>query len=219
VKFYIGVIIALTAFLTVQTPTNASIGVGVGTGKIVVDSLIKPGSIYLLPSIVVTNTGDESSDYTTAPAYHEGQKELMPPKEWFIFEPKVFHLEPGQAQQVTVKLDVPIKAEPGDYFAYLDASPVKTSSSGGATIGVAAASKLYFKVAPANIFEGIYHRVVSIWKELQPWSGRALYLAGIVIALLIFRKFFKVQLNVKPKKPLPKDKSGKDKWDSAEKLY
>lgn len=218
-KFYIAVIISLTVLLAVQTTTNASIGVGVGTGKIVVDSLIKPGSIYLLPSIVVTNTGDESSDYTTAPAYHEGQKELMPPKEWFIFEPKVFHLEPGQAQQVTIKLDIPINAVPGNYFAYIDASPVKTNASGGATIGVAAASKLYFKITPANIFEGIYHRIISMWKELQPWSSRALYLAGIIIALLISRRFFKVQLNIKPKKPLPKDKSGKDKWSSVEKLY
>lgn len=218
-RFYLTVIAISVAFLAAGTPVFASIGVGVGTGKIVVDSVIKPGSIYLLPSIAVTNTGDEASDYTTAPAYHEGQKEKIPPKEWFIFEPKVYYLEPGQTQQVTIKLDIPVNAEPGEYFAYIDATPVKTSSKGGASIGVAAASKLYFKIDPANILEAVYYRIISIWRELQPWSTRALYIAGIIIALIIFRKFFKVQLNVRPKKPLPKDKSDKGKWDSVKELY
>ena len=41
----------------------ASIGVGVGTGKIELDEILRPGLDYSLPPITVINTGDEASEF------------------------------------------------------------------------------------------------------------------------------------------------------------
>ena len=55
----------------------AWIGVGVGTGKIQVTEKLKPGQIYILPSISVLNTGDEKGNYKVSIAYHEKQPEYI----------------------------------------------------------------------------------------------------------------------------------------------
>jgi len=96
---------------------------------------------------------------------------------------------------VQIKLTLPVKTNPGNYFAYLEAHPVKkTVSSGGTTIGVAAAAKLYFTVAPANIFQGIYYRFISIYSRYHPWD--TIILAVIFTATLIWllSKKFKFQI-------------------------
>lgn len=191
----------LVALLTTLNVSNviAKIGVGVGTGKIQVTEKLKPGQIYVLPSITVLNTGDETGTYAISVAYHEQQPEIMPPREWFSFEPKNFVLEPGKAQVVEIRLDVPVKTIPGDYFAYLEASPDIKSISGQTSIGVAAASKLYFTIAPANFVEGIYYRTISLWKLYEPWTSRSAYALGIVVALVLFKKYFRIELNSKKK--------------------
>lgn len=163
-------------------PVLARLGVGVATGKIVVDQLLYPGQIYYLPPLTVLNTGDEESLYSVNVAYHEAQAELRPDREWFAFEPAEFQLAPGQAQAVTIKLNLPVKTVPGNYFAYLEGSPAKKSTNGQTSVGVAAAAKLYFQVLPANIWMGIYYRVISFWQLNQPWTSVA---AGVVIFSLL----------------------------------
>lgn len=181
-----------------------NIGVGVGTGKILVDEPLKPGLIHTIPSLIVVNTGDEPADYSVSIDYRGNQPELKPNKEWFSFEPLQFALEPGQSQIVQIKLTLPIKTNPGDYFAYLEAYPIKkTIASGGATIGVVAAAKLYFTVAPANIWQGIAYRISSFLRMYSPWSWVVLALiaaAAIIIVLkTIFKKFLKIQIKIKRK--------------------
>ena len=123
----------------------ATIGVGIGTGKIQVNDKLKPGIIYQLPAVTVINNGDEPSDYEVAVAYNEKQTQLRPPMDWFIFSPQKFHLNPKKAQQVDIKLNLPVSGvTPGDYFAYLEARPVIVSKTGTTSINVAAASKLIF---------------------------------------------------------------------------
>jgi len=172
-----------------------SIGVGVGTGKIQVDEPLKPGLIYNIPPLTVVNTGDEPTEYTVFIDYSGNQPELKPNKEWFSFEPLQFALEPGQSRIVQIKLTLPIKTNPGDYFAYLEASPIKkTTASGGTTIGVAAAAKLYFTIAPANIFQGIYYRFISIYTRYHPWDTIVLAIIFVAVLILLFRKRFKIQI-------------------------
>ncbi len=65
----------------------ARVGVGIGTGKIVVEDKLKPGEIYKLPSVAVLNTGDEPGEYEVGITYHEKQPELLPPEGWFNFKP------------------------------------------------------------------------------------------------------------------------------------
>jgi hypothetical protein len=191
-----------TAMVFAGNVSYSRIGVGVGTGKIQVDDKLKPGTIYRLPSLVVLNTGDEESEYEVGIAYHEQQSQIKPPKEWFSFSPDKFNLKPGEGKNVDIKLNIPVKTVPGDYFAYVEAFPAKKSTTqSGASVGVAAATKLYFTIVPANYFQGIYYRIVSFWNINQPWSGRVATGIAAVLALIIFKKFFRIELNLKnPKK-------------------
>lgn len=200
--FLIGLIMI---FLFSSQIACARIGVGVNTGKIEVSEKLKAGMIYKLPSITIINTGDEPSEYITSVAYQQSQPEFKPKQDWFIFSPAKFHLEPGKAQIVEIKINLPLKIEPGDYFAYLEGRPVATVTEGKTTLGVAAASKLYFTVIPASIWHGIYYKIISFWKVYAPWPQRTIGIIVIIISLALFRKFFKIQINVK--KPAKKNES------------
>ena len=194
-KFLFFVFLLLIVF---PASVFATIGVGVGTGKIQVEDKLKPGVIYRLPPLVVVNTGDEPSDYKVLVSYHTQQPQLRPPQNWFIFSPQNFHLDPKKVQAVNIKLNLPIRIAPGDYFAYLESQPVKkTSGGGGTTIGVAAAAKLYFTVVPANIFYAIYYKIISIWDIYAPWPQRAAIVIGILFLLNIIKRFFNIQINLK----------------------
>ena len=186
----------VTLCLLCSPKALARIGVGVGTGKIVVEEKLNPGTIYEFPSLSVLNTGDEPSEYTAGVEYHQDQEQLLPKREWFNFSPDTFHLEPGEVQVVKITLSVPIKAVPGDYFAYLEGSPVKKSVAGETSIGIAAAAKLYFSIAPANVFQGIYYRIVTFWKANRVvMNGLSLGLLAVLLFRL-FKKYFKVSVTV-----------------------
>src|SRR5690349_5420797 len=107
------VILALLFFFYSASHVFATLGVGVGVGKISVDEKLKPGLFYKLPSITVINTGNESSDYQMAIEHQEAQPELIPEKNWFIFSPNNFRLEPGKVQKVEITLNLPVKTTPG----------------------------------------------------------------------------------------------------------
>ena len=199
----------LTAFLILPTGVLAKIGVGVGTGKIQVDKKLRPGIIYQLPSLTVLNTGDEESDYGVLVSFNEKQSELKPKEEWFIFSPQKFHLKPTEVKMVDIKLNLPLRMDPGDYFVYLEARPVTGPNKGGVSIGIAAAAKLYFTVVPANPVLGAYYKVVSFFKVYAPWPQRVLAVIGIILILVLFKKFFNLNIGLK-KSP---DKNRSDKKD------
>ena len=197
-RLFLGlVVIGLLCFPPVAL---ARLGVGVGIGKIQVDQILKPGMIYELPPLTVLNTGDEVADYEVIVSHHQDQKQIIPAQEWFSFSPATFQLNPGKVQAVAVKLNLPLKIAPGDYFAYLEAHPTKKAGGGSTTVGVAAAAKLYFTVAPANAILGIYYRAASFWKAYQPWSTRLLGVLAVLLAAVLFRRFFRVQLRTEKKK-------------------
>ena len=192
------ILIFFLLVLLVPIIVFARIGVGVGIGKIEVDKPLKPGGIYNLPSLSVLNTGDEPGNYGVSVEYHQDQPQRMPSREWFSFEPESFYLEPGGIQMVAIKLNLPVKTVPGDYFAYLEGHPIRETGP-GTTIGVAAAAKLYFTVAPANIWQGIYYRVVSFWTMYAPWTWVVLVVVFTAIVIAIFRKYFALQIGIKKK--------------------
>jgi len=177
----------------------ARVGVGVGVGKIQINEPLKAGGIYNLTALPVLNTGDEPGEYGVSVEYHEGQETnpemgLRPDKEWFSFEPGLFSLEPGAAQTVAIKLSLPVKTVPGDYFAYLEGHPIKKAGAGVTLIGIAAAAKLYFTVAPANIFQGLYYRFISLYSQYHPWDTIIL---AMIVAAVVFRlisKRFRFQI-------------------------
>ncbi len=177
----------------------AKIGVGVGAGKIHINDQLKAGGIYDLPSVPVLNTGDEPADYKFSVQYHEGQETnpamgLKPAEGWFSFTPDSFQLEPGKVQTVKVTLTLPAKIKPGNYFAYLEARPVKKAVTGETSIGIAAATQLWFTVAPANFFQGIYYRFISLYSRYHPWDTIVLAVIFVVALLWFISKKFKFQI-------------------------
>ena len=158
------VLFAVLSLLVVPTAFG-SIGVGVGVGKIQMGEPLQAGGIYNLSAVPVLNTGDEPAQYEMSVEYQENVPQMRPVREWFNFEPQSFYLEPGKVQIVKVTLTLPAKVQPGDYFAYLEAHPVAKSVAGQTSVGVAAAAKLYFTVAPSNIFSGIYYRFIGLYSR------------------------------------------------------
>jgi len=194
------ILIFITAMMLMPFQSDATLGVGVGTGKIEMDKPLKPGGLYTLPSLTVINTGDEPSDYGVSVEYKGDQPKMSPPKEWFIFTPDTFHLEPGQSQVVQVQVNIPIKTVPGDYFAYLQGAPKRVSNSaGGATIGIGAAAKLLFTIKPANIFQGLYYRTFFLITTNTPWSYVVLAIIVMAILVALFKKFFSFNVGIKRK--------------------
>lgn len=177
-------------------------GVGVGVGKIQVDQQLRPGMIYQLPIITVLNTGDESSSYSVRITHRSNQEQLVPPAEWFSFSPQTFRLEPGEVQSVQATLSIPLKAEPGNYFNFLEGFPVIENNSGATNIGIAAATKLYFTIAPANMVLGAYYRAASFWRNYQPWTNRLAIALAIIFCLWTFGRYFKIQPKTVSKKEI-----------------
>lgn len=188
----------LIVFLVLPLMVFAKIGVGVATGKITVQEPFKPGGIYRVSPMTVLNTGDESSDYDIEVGYHFEQPQLRPSAEWFTFIPRPFHLEPGQSQSVEIKLTLPMKTTPGDYFAYLAAKPI-IEKKPGTSIGVAASTQIYFTVVPANIWQGILYRVSSFFTNYAPWSWVVLGIVLAAIVIVLFKRFFAFQVGISKK--------------------
>jgi len=202
----------LLFFFTFIFPVGcfAKIGVGVGTGEIRVEERLKSGMSYQLPVLNVLNTGDEPSDYEVSVAYHQNQEELAPSQKWFDFSPPKFYLEPGEVQIVDIKLDLPLRTEPGEYFAYLEGHPAKKSQSGNTSIGVAAAAKLYFTVEPANIFQAVYFKILGLWQNYNLGIKIATGLLVLLGIVSFLRKFFNIKIDVSKK---AKNEKGKAKSD------
>ncbi len=197
-------ILFLVCLVVVNFPISAyaKLGVGVATGKIVVEDKLKPGVIYNLPVLTVLNTGDEEAEYEVGVAYHEKQPELQPAEKWFEFSPTTFFLKQGEAQKVEMRLNLPIKIEPGNYFAYVEGRPIKKSEKGQTSVGIAAATKLYFTVLPANPILGLYYKAVSIWKLNQPWSLRIVIGLGIIITYFLLHKYLGFQISFNKKRKM-----------------
>lgn len=192
------IILFLIGALFLPLMVFAGVGVGVNLGKIQIDEPLKPGGIYNFPSIGVLNTGDTPGEYELAVTYHQDQPQMRPEQEWFSFNPIQFPLEPGETQNVAVKLSLPVRMKPGDYFCYLEAHPI-VKAGPGTTIGVAAATKTYFTVAAANIWQAIYYKIAALLTMYAPWTYVVLIIVAVAIIIAIFRKFFAFQVGIKRK--------------------
>lgn len=194
-KKLITLLIFLLSSLFILSPVYGSVGVGVGTGKIVLDELLKPGLGYELPPITVYNTGDEGSDYYLSIEFSTKEGKLESKQDWYIFTPREFYLNPRESQIVQVELKLPIRdVKPGEYFAYLTAQPVSDISEGSASVGVAAATKLYFSVISANIFQAIYFVVLDFIAKYRPWSIIVPLFVFLLVVWKILSKKFKIQV-------------------------
>jgi hypothetical protein len=187
---------ALTVLLLSAT-AFAGVGVGIGTGKIHIDAPLKPGTSFDLPGIPVLNTGSEPAEYGMSIQYHMDQPENRPSREWFSFDPATFRLDPKSSRVVRTRIALPVKVPPGDYFAYVQAQPQAADVPGTATVGVAAAAKLYFTVEPANALQGVYWRLASIMQAWAPWTTIVPIVLAAAVALKILGRFFSFNVGVR----------------------
>jgi hypothetical protein len=177
----------------------AKVGVGMGAGEVRVTEPIKPGGIYSLPSLRIFNTGDETTTYGMNVAYHQDNPERRPGKTWFTFNPSTFTIAPGDSQEVSIAMFVPVKTEPGEYFAFVESGPVASGET-GTSVGVAVATKLYFTVVHANIWEAMTYRMSSFFNTYAPWSWIVFGTILSVIILVLLSRFFSFNISVKQKK-------------------
>ena len=196
-KLALLMVLVLLAVLLSTGLAYAQLGVGINLGKISVDEPLMPGDSYRLPSVNVINSGQVASDYEMEVTYHHEQPEMRPPGEWIKFDPQTVTLEPGQSQSVAITLNLPVNAKPGDYFAYLEVHPV--AKKGGVAIGIAAATKLYFNVKPANIFSALANQVSTFFETNAPFSWVGLGVVILIIIILLFRRFVHISLRVEKK--------------------
>ncbi len=196
------VIFLILSALLIPT-AYASIGVGVGVGKIQVTEQLKPGEIYQLPPITVLNTGTQPSSYALRIQHQEKQLEVIPDTSWFHFSPQQFTLNPHQVQTVQITLDLPIHATPGDYFAYLEAYPLQITPAGTTAVDIAAATKLYFTIIPATLVAAIYYKVLSFWNVYAPWPQIVLIGVIIIVALVLLKRSVNIEIKL-AKKGIPK---------------
>lgn len=198
----IAVFFALLFFLS-PFYTSAEIGVGVGMGKIVLGEPLQPGGVYTLPSLPVINTGTEYSQYTVVPEYRENTEELRPEKNWFSFDPSSFGMEPGTSQNIDVVLSIPSEAKPGNYFIFLQAQPIKDEAiidNSNTAINIAAATKLYFTIAPSNIFQAIYYKVITLYDKFYPYDAMVLGFIIFIFIIFIIKNKFNIKISSKKEK-------------------
>ena len=160
-----------------------------GAGEINLTEPVKPGGIYSLPTLRIFNTGDETTTYGMNVAYHQDYHQLRPGEDWFSFNPTTFTIEPGKSQEIQVTMILPIKAEPGDYFAFVESGPV-ASNKPGTSVGVAVASKLFFTVVPANIWQAMGYRISAFFDAYSPWPWIGSGLIAIIALLALLKRFF-----------------------------
>ena len=167
-------------------------GVGINLSEVRVDERLTPGGIYNLPQVTVFNTGQEGAEYTVTIAYLSDQEEQRPPLGWFKFSPDTFHLEPNESQVVSITLTLPVRPRPGSYFAFIQARGAPTSE--GVGVAVAAATKLYFDVRPANVWVAVTTRVEDLFQDRAPTSYIVLGLFAALVVGFFFRRFFRLRI-------------------------
>jgi hypothetical protein len=188
------VLVSLCGLCLTAGETQASVGVGISPGIIRVDRQLLPGQHYNLPSVQVMNTGTEASDYEMEIARMAEQQELEPPAEFIVMSPTHFHLEPGASQTVSLSLSIPVKAKPGDYLGYIEAHPV--AEVGGVSVGVAAATKLYFTIKPANVFVGVINAIGNFFTRTAPTSYIVLGVVVVGLAVYFLRRYIRVDIRI-----------------------
>ena len=197
-KFLISVIFTTVFSLFSATAVFAKIGVGIGAGEMRLTEPVKLGGIYDLPSVRIFNTGDETTTYGMNVAYHQDYQQLRPKQEWFSFNPATFTIEPGKSQEVRITMLVPLKAEPGDYFSFIESGPIAKDKP-GTSVGIAAATKLFFTLVPANIFQAIGFRLSSFFATYSPWSWIGFGVIVFLAIVFLIRRFFSFNMALKRK--------------------
>jgi hypothetical protein len=182
----------LVAFAVMSPMASmADRGVGVTVGRIDVNTRVRPGGQYALPSIGILNTGDQADDYTLGLTYLTNQPQMRPDAKWVAFSPTTIRIPAGESRTVEVSLNIPSGADPGEYFALLEAS---VGNAGTDSTLAGAATKLTFTVGPSSWLDTQKRRFDRWLDDSQPWTTiiPILLLGGVVLITVSKRVRFRL---------------------------
>jgi hypothetical protein len=138
---------ALLAVAFFPLRSQASIGVGVQSGPVRLAGIAEPGKSYRLPPVAVINTGSQTETIMVrVERVSHGSGRLVPPS--WVHADSV-QLSAHRTTRIPLDLAVPDDAKPGSYLSDLVVVAAAHISAGKANFGVAAATKLEFRVGPA----------------------------------------------------------------------
>ena len=167
------------AVLSLAMASEASVGVGVQAGPVLLASAAHPGGSYALPPVYVVNTGTQPEVVSVRiDRLSHGSGRAVPPS-WVRAGPSV-RLTAHQAARISLQLVVPAGARTGAYLSDVVAAGSGTLSEGNANLGVAAATKLEFRVAPGPAGAGLWPAVPG-WLI---WAAGGLLLIAAAVAVL-----------------------------------
>ena len=162
------------ALVSLAVTAGASVGVGVQAGPVLLTSAAHPGGSYALPAVYVVNTGTQPEVVRIRIDRLSAGRGLEVPPSWIHAGPSV-HLTAHQSARISLQLVVPADARTGAYLSDVVAAGSGTISEGNANLGVAAATKLEFRIAPGAAPAGLWPPVPG-WLE---WAVGGLFLFAL----------------------------------------
>lgn len=140
--------VALLVLVGFPLPSQASIGIGVQDGPVRLGRVAHPGNSYTLPSVAVINTGTQTEAVTVrVERLSHGPGRAVPPSWVHMTGPSV-RLSPHHETWIPLGLALPGDAKPGAYLSDIVVVAATSVVAGRANLGVAAATKLEFRVGP-----------------------------------------------------------------------
>jgi hypothetical protein len=164
--------LALSLTLAIPAVAAASIGVGIQVGPVRLAQLAHAGQTYDLPPVYVVNTGTQKETVRLAVQRLSSGTGRAVPRAWFRVTGQDVTLAAHQSARLPAQITVPADAKLGRYSSDVVVHGSASLSAGGASLGVAAATKLLFTVGrpvPAGFWSGL---------------GAKLLLAVLIIAVL-----------------------------------
>jgi hypothetical protein len=153
--------------------SRASIGVGVQGAPVRLRGVAQPGGSYSLPPVYVVNTGTQDETISMrVQRLSAGPGRTVPPS-WIHFAENGLQLPASGSARIPLQLVVPTDARPGKYFSDVLVAGSAGITVGKANLGVAAATKLEFRVG-----RGSGHGLA-----FPPWTRWTL--AGLLLLTLV----------------------------------
>src|SRR5215831_8057497 len=140
--------VAFAAFSIFLPAAQASVGVGVQAAPVRLGNVAHGGGTYALSSVYVLDTGTQAEKISVrVERLSKGAGRAVPPS-WVRATGPAVQLSPRQSARIPLELTVPGGAQPGRYLSDIVVTGSAVVSVGRANLGVAAATRLEFSVAP-----------------------------------------------------------------------
>jgi hypothetical protein len=184
--------VAVLALLAIPDGADASIGVGIQAGPVLLSGPAHPGGSYALTPVYVVNTGTQPETIAVRVERISAGHGLTVPESWIRATGPAVTLSRDQSARIPLELAVPDTARPGQYFSDVVARGSGGIAAGSANLAVAAATDLEFRVAP-----GV---VSGSWLGLPGWllPGVAGLLVLAVAAFVIRSSGLRVRIERQP---------------------